>query len=421
MAKDKIKLRGLNGKHLDDISREMTLSLSTEEMIAIKKYFASKRRDPSLMELEIIAQTWSEHCKHKTMTGIIEYRTRSENGKWETQVIDNLLKETIFAVTEKLNAAYCLSVFEDNAGIIEWNENYGIAAKVETHNHPSAIEPYGGAETGIGGVIRDILGCGKGAFPVLNFDVFCFAPPDTSYGKVTEGILHPRRILRGVVSGVRDYGNRMGIPTSAGAIVFSDDFLFNPLVFCGTVGIIPKKFVSKKVRQGDLIILIGGKTGRDGIHGATFSSIGLKKETSAGCVQIGDPIAEKKFADVLIKARDRNLFNSITDCGAGGLSSAVGELGKKLGARVFLEKVPLKHAGLKPWEIFLSESQERMVLSVPPSKFPELKTLFQREDVEASFIGEFVPTKKLEVFHRRKKIASLDMEFLHNGFPRSRR
>ncbi len=411
----------MSERQLIELSRKMTLSLSLEEMKAVKKYFAGLKRSPSSAEMEIIAQTWSEHCKHKTMTGIIKYRHKAKTGKWKEEIIDNLLKETIFRATEELNEKNCLSVFEDNAGVIEWNEEYGIAAKVETHNHPSAIEPSGGAETGVGGVIRDILGCGKGAFPVLNIDVFCFASPDRNFRKLPDGILHPKRIFRGVVGGVRDYGNRMGIPTSVGAIVFSEDFLFNPLVFCGTVGIIPKKFIPKKVVSGDLIVLIGGKTGRDGIHGATFSSIGLEKETAAGCVQIGDAIEEKKFADVLLKARDRNLFNSVTDCGAGGLSSAVGELGKKIGARVFLEKVPLKQNDLEPWEIFLSESQERMVLSVPKEKFPELKNMFELEDVEAVSIGEFVATGKLEVFFKRTKIADLDMEFLHSGVPSSKR
>ncbi len=415
---DKLKISNLKDKELLELSSKMLLSLNLEEMKAIQKYFVTLKREPSLTELEIIAQVWSEHCIHKTMTGVIEFRWKTEDGKWNKEIINNLLKETIFRSTEELDKNYCLSVFKDNAGIIELNEEYGIAMKVETHNHPSAIEPYGGAATGIGGVIRDILGCGQGAKPVLNIDVFCFGHLDTHGKDIPQGVLHPKRIFRGVVKGVRDYGNRMGIPTSSGAIVFDNDYIFNPLIYCGTIGVIPKKFIYKKVSPWDLIVVIGGRTGRDGIHGATFSSTGLDKEVDAGCVQIGDPITEKKFTDVLLKLRDLQLYSAITDCGAGGFSSAISEMGRDTGAEVFLDKAPLKYKGLKPWEIFLSESQERMVLSVPVKNMRKLKEMLEKEDVESAVLGEFTDTKKLKIFYQDGKEADLDMGFLHNGVPK---
>ena len=320
-------------------------------------------------------------------------------------------------VTRKLRKKWCISVFKDNAGIIEFNDKYGVAFKVETHNHPSALEPYGGAGTGIGGVIRDILGVGLGAKPILNTDVFCFGRLDTPYEKLPEGVLHPKRIFKGVVSGVRDYGNRMGIPTGNGAIIFDNGYLYNCLVFCGTVGLIPKEKSFKEVKDGDFIVVVGGRTGRDGIHGATFSSTSLQKDIPTSVVQIGNPVVEKKLLDVLLVARDMGLYSSITDCGAGGFSSAIGEMGKNLGAEVYLEKVPLKYKGLSPWEIWLSESQERMVLAVPPDKVKKLLQIFKKEDVEAKVIGRFVNTGYLKIYYRGKVAGNLSMEFLHKNIP----
>jgi len=413
-----IRIRNLTDKKLMELSKKRILSLDLKEMKAIKNYFIKQRRDPTLMELEIIAQTWSEHCKHKTMTGIIEYRKKVEGNEWKVEVINNLLKETIFKATRELKKKYCLSVFADNAGIIEWNKDYAVTVKVETHNHPSAVEPYGGASTGIGGVIRDILGSGLGAKPVANIDVFCVGPLNSQNKDVPEEIFEPKKLLKGIVSGVRDYGNRVGIPTGSGTVISDEKYLFNPLVYCGTVGVIPKKFIKKKPRTGDLIVSVGGKTGRDGIHGATFSSIALDSSTDSSCVQIGDPITEKKFIDVLLKARDKGFYNSITDCGAGGFSSAIGEMAKELGAIVYLDEVPLKYKGLKGWEIFLSESQERMVLSVPKEKFKLLKKLLEDEDVEVTLLGRFTGDKKLRVFYRGRKEADIDMIFLHEGMPK---
>ncbi|MBF0388310.1 MAG: phosphoribosylformylglycinamidine synthase subunit PurS, partial [Candidatus Omnitrophica bacterium] len=311
----RVKLLGISDKALVELSKKGQLYLNLNEMKAIQKYFAGLKREPTDIELETLAQTWSEHCNHKTFRGNIEYSV-TEDGKTTTELINNLLKQTIVKATNTLNKPWCVSVFHDNAGIIKFDDKFNVCFKVETHNHPSALEPFGGANTGVGGVIRDILGTGLGAKPVCNTDVFCFARPDYDLEQLPAGALHPRRVMKGVVSGVRDYGNKMGIPTVNGAICFDDRYVGNPLVFCGTVGIIPKKMEHKKVKKGDLIVVCGGRTGRDGIHGATFSSGDLTHESetvSSGAVQIGNPIEEKKVLDVLLKARDEGLYTAITD------------------------------------------------------------------------------------------------------------
>jgi len=390
------------------LSRDMGLSLSKLEMETIKKYFQRLKREPTDVELETIAQTWSEHCRHKTFLGKI---------KFSNEVIDNLLKNTIMKATRDINHPLCLSVFHDNSGVIEFDENYGVCFKVETHNHPSALEPYGGAATGIGGVIRDILGTGLGARPIMNTDVFCFGLPELDYKKLPPGILHPKRIIKGVYQGVRDYGNRMGIPTKSGAVYFDEDFLYNPLVYCGTAGLIRKDRIKKHARPKDLILLVGGKTGRDGIHGATFSSVELSVEAEKSCVQIGNPIIEKRVLDCLLKVSELGILNSVTDCGGGGLSSAVGEMGKEIGAKVYLEKVPLKYAGLTPREIWISESQERMILSVPKKYIKKVIDIFRSEGVEATVIGEFTNNKKLLLYYTNQRVCAIDMDFLHNGLP----
>jgi len=386
-----------NNEKLLEISKKGLLSLNLAEMKAVQAYFKKKKRNPTDIELETIAQTWSEHCKHKAFRGIITY-----NGK----KIDNLLKQTVIKATKEINKKWCVSVFTDNAGIIEFDDKNCVAFKVETHNHPSAIEPYGGAGTGIG------------AKPVMNTDVFCFGPLNYPEEKLLEGTLHPRRIFKGVVSGVRDYGNRMGIPTSNGAVIFEEGYTCNPLVYCGTVGIMPNTMCFKKVKPGDIIVSLGGKTGRDGIHGATFSSIALDKDTEVSAVQIGNPIVEKKTQDALIQARDKGLYNHVTDCGAGGYSSAVGEMAEETGAKVYLDRVPLKYPGLTPWEIWVSEAQERMVFAVPIAKLSEIMKIFERENVEATIIGEFTGSKKLELYYGKERVADLDMKFIHEGGPR---
>ncbi len=412
---NEFKILNADDTELMRISQEGTLSLNLNEMQTIQTHFAALQRNPTDVELETIAQTWSEHCVHKTFKSMILY---SEEGK-ETERIDGLFPTYIQRATEEIDKPWCVSVFSDNAGIIEFDENFNLVFKVETHNHPSAIEPYGGAGTGIGGVIRDSLGTGLGAKPILNTDVFCFGMPDTPYEKLPKGTLHPKRVLKGVVAGVRDYGNRMGIPTANGAILFDTRYTANPLVFCGNVGLIPRDRCDKSVEPGDLVVALGGRTGRDGIHGATFSSAELDdtSENLGSVVQIGNPIMEKKIVDALLQARDRNLYRSITDCGAGGFSSAVGEMGEDTGAEVHLERVPLKYEGLEPWEIWLSEAQERMVIAVPPENLQELMEICEAEMVEATVLGSFTDTHRLQVFYEGAVVADLDMEFLHKGLP----
>jgi phosphoribosylformylglycinamidine synthase len=416
-----VALRDRDDKGLEKLSREGQLALNLAEMKAIQAYFRQQGRDPTDVELETLAQTWSEHCSHKTLKGPIDFR--DETGK--VRRIGNLLKETIFGATEEIRRRlgaddWCVSVFADNAGVVRFDERYNVCFKVETHNHPSAIEPYGGANTGLGGVIRDPLGTGLGAKPICNTDVFCFAPPDTAPEDLPAGVLHPRKVMKGVVAGVRDYGNRMGIPTVNGAVCFDERYLANPLVYCGTVGLIPVDRCRKEARAGDLIVAVGGRTGRDGIHGATFSSVELTAESesvSGGAVQIGNAIAEKKLVDVLLQARDEGLYDAITDCGAGGFSSAIGEMAENVGARVQLDQAPLKYAGLSYTEIWISEAQERMVLAVPPAKWPRLQALCKGEDVEASLLGTFEATGRLKLFYQEHPVADLDMHFLHKGRP----
>ncbi|MEC8338520.1 MAG: AIR synthase-related protein, partial [Planctomycetota bacterium] len=421
-----VPIRQLDARELDALSRSGQLYLQTAEMETIRDYYRNLDRDPTDIELETLAQTWSEHCSHKTLAGRIAYQgPLDQTGTQGSRRFENMLKETIFAATvairEKLGEHdWCVSVFEDNAGIVRFDESHNVVFKVETHNHPSALEPYGGANTGIGGVIRDPLGTGLGARPICNTDVFCFARPDYPVDLLPQGVLHPRRVMKGVVSGVRDYGNRMGIPTVNGAIYFDDRYLGNPLVYCGTVGILPNDKSFGAPEAGDHIVAIGGRTGRDGIHGATFSSAELTEESeslSGGAVQIGNAITEKMVLDVVLAARDRGLYHAITDCGAGGFSSAVGEMGELIGAEVYLEQAPVKYEGLSYTEIWISEAQERMVLSVSESQWPELKALCDSEDVEATIIGRFVPTKNLTLKYHDTIVGELPMEFLHDGRP----
>ncbi len=409
-------IRELDDDALIALSKEKDLFLNLVEMQAIQDYYKQLGREPADIELETLAQTWSEHCVHKTLKSSIDMSIDNENLHF-----DNLLKETVFGATKKLAKPWCISVFDDNAGVVEFDDTSAVCFKVETHNHPSALDPYGGAATGIGGVIRDPMGTGMGAKPIANTDIFCFGEPDIPAEKIPKGVLHPRRIMKGVVSGVRDYGNRMGIPTVNGAIYFDNRYLANPLVFCGNIGLMDKDKCFKHPRSGNLILVVGGRTGRDGIHGATFSSGEMTHEHEtifSHAVQIGNAITEKKMLDVLLKARDRDLYEAITDCGAGGLSSAVGEMGEKLGAEVNLEKVPLKYAGLNYTEIWISEAQERMVIAVKPEKLDEIMNIFDDENVEATVIGRFTDDKKLTLKYNNQIVGSIDMQFLHHGVPK---
>ena len=398
------------------LSKEKDLFLNVIEMRTIRDYYRNIDCEPTDVELESLAQTWSEHCVHKTLKSEIDM---DFNG---SQVhFDNLLKETVFKATKELNEPWCISVFADNAGVVDFDDTSAICFKVETHNHPSALDPYGGAATGIGGVIRDPMGTGLGARPVANTDIFCFGLPSMKTEDLPKGVLHPRRIMKGVVAGVRDYGNRMGIPTVNGAICFDERYTANPLVFCGNIGIMDKNKCFKHPQTGNVIIVVGGKTGRDGIHGATFSSGEMTHEHEtifSHAVQIGNAITEKKMLDVLIQANMAGLYEAITDCGAGGLSSAVGEMGEDLGAEVDLEKVPLKYAGLNYTEIWISEAQERMVVAVKPENLDAIMKTFASENVEATVIGKFTNDKKLNLRYNGTLVGQLDMEFLHKGVPK---
>ena len=416
-----VPIRAMDDAALAELSKKGQLYLSLVEMQTIKEYFLSIDRDPTDVELETVAQTWSEHCSHKTLAGRIDYE-----GPEGARHFENMLKETIFAATVKIREElgdddFCVSVFSDNAGVVKFDDEYNVCFKVETHNHPSALEPYGGANTGIGGVIRDPMGTGMGAKPICNTDVFCFAPPQLDPAEVPNGVLHPRRIVKGVVAGVRDYGNRMGIPTVNGAVFFDKRYLGNPLVYCGNVGLIPVDKSFKEAKPGDLIVAMGGRTGRDGIHGATFSSAELTSESetlSGGAVQIGNAIIEKTVLDVMLEARDRGLYNAVTDCGAGGFSSAVGEMGEEIGAEVNLDAALLKYEGLSYSEIWISEAQERMVFAVPKEKWQEFKALADSEDVETVVLGEYKPTGRLVLKYQGTVVADLDMKFMHKGRPR---
>lgn len=415
-----VPLTSLDAAGLVELSSSGQLYLTLPEMQHIQAYFRELGRDPTDIELESVAQTWSEHCSHKTLAGRIAYSDERGERRFE-----NMLKETIFAATQTIRADlgdedWCVSVFSDNAGVIKFDDQFNVVFKVETHNHPSALEPYGGANTGIGGVIRDPMGTGMGAKPICNTDVFCFAPPDTPSDELPPGVLHPKRVMKGVVSGVRDYGNRMGIPTVNGALCFDKRYLGNPLVYCGNVGILPCESSFKEVLPGDWIVALGGRTGRDGIHGATFSSAELTSESeflSGGAVQIGNAITEKMVLDVLLQARDQELFNAVTDCGAGGFSSAVGEMGEKIGAEVWLDKAPLKYEGLSYTEIWISEAQERMVFSVSEEQWQRFHDLCESEGVEATIIGRFEPTGRLVLKYQDEVVGDLAMEFLHDGRP----
>jgi len=433
-----VEIAALDDAGLERLSRDGHLFLSLGEMRAIQAHYQSQGREPTDIELETLAQTWSEHCVHKTLKSDYHYTgPKDDSIDWANRpgvtanadgsvTIANLLKHTVAAATHELIADgidWALSVFHDNSGVIAFDDDYGVCIKVETHNHPSAIEPYGGAATGIGGCIRDIIGTGLAAKPIANTDVFCVAPPETS--DVPAGCIHPKRVLREVVAGVRDYGNRMGIPTLSGAVDFDPRYIGNPLVFAGCIGLIPRDKIDGEAKPGDRIIALGGRTGRDGIHGATFSSAELSDthaDEFSHAVQIGNPIEEKKVLDAILRARDegdRPLFSAITDCGAGGFSSAVGEMGEKLGADVQLANAPLKYAGLTYTEIWISEAQERMILAVPEQNVAALQAICDEEGVELADLGHYgTPNAELILRYDHNEVGRLPMDFVHGGIPR---
>ncbi|MBI9081377.1 MAG: phosphoribosylformylglycinamidine synthase, partial [Pseudodesulfovibrio sp.] len=434
-----IPLSTMSDDEIMDFSRANTLALSLRELHDIRGYYAnpavrSEREkmgmpaDPTDAEIEVLAQTWSEHCKHKIFSSKISYENR-ETGK--TTELSSLYKTFIQGSTKQLrerNAEsgpfgdYCLSVFKDNAGVISFSDTLNVCVKMETHNSPSALDPYGGALTGIVGVNRDPMGTGLGANLLCNTDVFCFASPFHE-GELPPRLLHPRRVFEGVREGVEHGGNKSGIPTVNGSIVFNERYLGKPLVYCGTIGTMPVEVAGrlsheKQALPGDFIVMSGGRIGADGIHGATFSSEELHEGSPATAVQIGDPITQRKMYDFLMRARDLGFYNAITDNGAGGLSSSVGEMAEDTGGfDMDLAKAPLKYDGLKPWEILISEAQERMTMAVPAEKLEQFMALSAEMDVESTVLGTYTTSGKYLVRYGDKMVTCLDMEFLHNGVP----
>ena len=395
-------------EQLSEINDELALGFSPQELESIQAYFKQEKRNPTDVELQTISQTWSEHCCHKTFKGKI---------KVDGKEIASLFKSYISKATKQIKAPWCFSVFEDNAGIVKFDKGYGIAAKVETHNHPSAVEPFGGAATGVGGVIRDILGVW--ADPIACTDVLGFGPLDYDYNKLPVGVKHPKYVYMGVTAGISAYGNNMGIPTVNGAIYFDDSYTGNVTVYCGCIGLLPLNKYIKEGKVGDYVVLSGGKTGRDGIHGVTFASAELtekSEEISRPAVQIADPIEEEKVKRAVVEIRDLQLASAITDIGGGGLSSAVGETAERFncGVTVDLEKVPLKYQGLTPWEIYISESQERMLMTVPPENLERIMAVFEKEDVIATAIGKLTKERRLKLNYNGEVVSDIDMEFLFN-------
>jgi phosphoribosylformylglycinamidine synthase len=435
-----VRLEGLDDAALLRLSKERLLALTVEEMRAIRDFArgaaSDPRRaaaglgpDPTDVELECLAQTWSEHCKHKIMNATISHREPGRDPEEIRSIFARFIKGTTAEVDRAIRAregkSWLVSVFHDNAGVIAATERHHLVYKVETHNSPSALDPYGGAITGIVGVNRDPFGTGLGADLLSNVWGYCFGPSDLE-GELPPGLLHPRRIREGVHHGVVDGGNQSGIPYGRGWETFDARFLGKPLVFCGTVGRMPVEVAGhpaheKRARPGDRIVMVGGRIGKDGIHGATFSSAELTEESPVQAVQIGDPITQKMMFDFLLEARAQGLYSAITDNGAGGLSSSVGEMARQPGgARLELSRAPLKYQGLAPWEILVSEAQERMTVAVPPGQVEEFLALARRREVEATDLGEFTADGFFDVRHGDRTVALLPLEFLHEGDPEMR-
>lgn len=412
----------LSQRERGEAQRRGPLALGLDELKAIREYFKKQKRKPTDIELETLAQTWSEHCKHTIFADPLD---EVEKGLFKTYIkgaTDTVRKN-------KGKRDFCVSVFTDNSGAIEFDNDYLITHKVETHNSPSALDPFGGAITGIVGVNRDTLGFGMGAKPIINVYAFCLADPGSKTELYRDAdkkqkMLSARRIMDGVVAGINAGGNQSGIPTNLGLVYFDPRYRGKPLVFAGTVGLIPKKIGNnlshiKRAKPGDYIVMAGGRVGLDGIHGATFSSESLSSGSPATAVQIGDPITQKKMSDAIInEARGKQLYSSITDDGAGGLSSSVGEMAQATGGcEVFLDNVPLKYPGLAPWQIWISESQERMTLAVPKKKWKAFSNLMKKRGVEANVIGKFTNSGRCVVKYGKQTVLGLEMDFLHNGRP----
>ena len=403
-----VAITSLDDDALAALSNERGLSLDLDQLRAIADHFRSLGREPTDAELETLAQTWSEHCAHTTF--------RADIVLDDGTMVEPLLRQ-LRSATERIDAPFVVSSFVGNAGIVQFSPERTLALKAETHNHPSAVEPFGGANTGVGGVIRDVMGAAH--HPIAVTDILCFGPADLPADSLPDGVLHPRRIADGVVAGVADYGNKIGLPTVAGAVLYDPGYTANPLVYCGCIGAAPSPAVELTgPHPGDRVVVIGGRTGRDGIRGATFSSRTMDAatgEVAGASVQIGDPIVEKLLIDVLADAG--GMYTAITDCGAGGLSSAVGEMAEVLGADVDMALAPLKYPGLAPWEIWLSEAQERMVLSVDPGSLVALRGVCVRHGVELTDLGHFTGDGRLVVRHGSDVLVDLAVAFLHDGRP----
>jgi phosphoribosylformylglycinamidine synthase len=389
-----VELDKATDEDLQRISEVMGLGLNLEEMKLIKQYFKRKGRNPYDIEMQSLGQAWSEHCCYKSSKYFLKQ----------------------FLLDDYSRYPYVISAIKEDAGVVEFDEDYAYVIKIESHNHPSAIEPYGGAATGIGGIIRDVL-C-MGAQPIALIDPLFFAELDFPYEKLPKGVRHPQYLLSGVVAGIRDYGNRVGIPTVAGMIFFDESYLTNCIVNVGCVGIAKKKNIvpSRAGNAGDLFVLVGGKTGRDGIHGVTFASAELseKSEEERSAVQLGNPIVKEPLIHACLEVVERGLITGLKDLGGGGLSCVVGEMAfaAGFGAEIHLDKVPLKEGGMAPWEIWVSESQERMMLTVKPEKVDEVLYIFQKWDIPASVVGKTTEDRVLRIFYKGYKIYEMDIEFI---------
>ncbi len=409
-----ITIRGLDDTGLTALNAERALYLDLEELRVIRDEYERLGRDITDVEIETLAQTWSEHCAHKTFRAIVD----TTGGPDGPTTITPLMAQ-LRACTESIDAEFVRSAFVGNAGVIEFTPGTTIALKAETHNHPSAVEPFGGANTGVGGVIRDVLGIAHR--PIAVTDILCFGPADLPLADLPEGALHPRRIRDGVIDGVADYGNKIGLPTVAGAVLYDPAYTTNPLVFAGCIGTAPTRALHDGPFPGDRVVVLGGSTGRDGIRGATFSSATMDAttgEVAGASVQIGDPIVEKLLIDALIGAED--LYSAITDCGAGGLSSAIGEMAEGVGADIELDLVPRKYPGLEAWEVWLSEAQERMVVAVASTSLDALRARCERVGVQLADVGTFTGDGRLVVRHHGEVVADIDTAFLHDGRPQRR-
>ena len=392
MAAQTVKLTGLEDAKLPTISKRMKLGLSADEMIMLKNYFLSLGRDPTDIEVHAMAQAWSEHCCYKSS------------------------KFYLKKYLSGLKQDYVVLAMEDDAGVVEFNSEHVYVLKMESHNHPSAIEPYGGAATGVGGIIRDVL-C-MGAQPVALLDSLFFGDLKSGHG---EGQLDQRFVFNRAVAGIRDYGNRMGIPTVAGSLAFDRSYSGNPLINAGCIGIARKKDIvrSRVTQSGDLLVVAGGKTGRDGIHGVNFASrsVSGKREEDIGSVQLGNPVTEEALTHAVLEATEAGILDGMKDLGGGGLSSAVGELcyAGGLSAVVYLDQVPLKEEDMHPWEIWVSESQERMLMAVSDKNLSRLDAILESWGLDHAVIARVKEGSNLKIEFHGETVLDLDLAFMTSG------